>query len=234
MDRFLFEESITKQDVAPPIPTEIHSIFFAANPQNVILGNSHNLSRVYMENTKNDARMIDHTKANHEHPGEHVCNVELCRINYILKNGAIVYIQFSYRTEKEKLHGRKFFNFMDKEAIEEAKKKAKKDKLLKAAYFINDEYYELANVRFEKGELFTSISIEIIDSIKSISITTSDGEKMTIGEISDKSPALSNSDWNPAPRKTITKMIPMSSLSFSSAGFNGKLVLYRPRKPVLD
>jgi hypothetical protein len=224
MDRFLFEESITKQEVAPPIPTAIHSAFFSSNPQNVIVGNSYNLSRVYLENVKNDARMIDHTKANHEIPGDHVSNLELCRINYILKNGSIIYLQFSYRTEREKLHGRKFFNFLDKECVEEVKKKAKKDKLLKASYFLRDEYYELGNLRFEKGERFTSISVEVIDSIKSITVTASDGEKMSIGEVSESSPAHSNSDWNPAPRKTVTKVIPLSGFSFVSAGFNGSIL----------
>lgn len=221
IDRFLFDENITKQEVAPPIPTAMHSAFFSANPQNVILGNSYNLSRVYLENVKNDARMIDHTKTNHEHPTDHVSNLELCRVNYILKNGSIIYLQFSYRTDKEKLHGRKYFNFLDKEFIEEVKKKAKKDKLLKASYFLNDEYFEMGNLRFDKGERFTAISVEVIDCIKSITIISNGGEKLSVGELSEKSPAHSNSDWNPAPRKTITKVIPLSGFSFVSAGFNG-------------
>lgn len=224
----MFEESITKQEVAPPIPTAIHTAFFSSNPQNVILGSSYNLSRVYLENVKNDSRMIDHTKSNHEHPTDHVSHIELCRINYILKNGSIIYLQFSYRTEREKLHGRKYYNFLDKESIEEVKKKAKKDKLLKASYFVNDEYFELGNLRLEKGERFSAISVEVIDCIKCLTITASDGEKLAIGEVSEKSPAHSNSDWNPAPRKTISKVVPLSGFSYVSAGFNGKSCLPRP------
>ena len=222
IDRFLFEESIVKQEVSAPIPTAIHAAFFAATPQNLILGNNFNLSRVYLENVKNDSRMIDHTKTNHEIPTEHVNNLELCRVNYILKNGSIIYLQFSYRTDKEKLHGRKYYNFLDRESIDEMKKRAKKEKLLKASYYINDNFFEMGNLRLESGERFTSISMEVIDSIKSITIFTNGGEKLSIGEAIEQSPAHSNSDWNPAPRKTITKVVPMSGFSFVSAGFNGR------------
>lgn len=227
IDKFLLDESMTKQEVAPPIPTAVHAAFFAANPPNVILGTSFNLSRVYIENVRNDPRMIDHTMANHEHPGEHVVNRELCRVNYILKNGSIIYLQFSYRTETEKLHGRKYFNYLEKEHIEEVKKRAKKDKLLKASYFLQDNYYELGNIGLEKGERFTSLAVEVVDSIKCLTFTTSDREKLKIGEALEKSPAHSNSDWNPAFRVTVSKIVPRTGFSFVSAGFNGRLVLQR-------
>lgn len=225
MDRFLFEESTVKRDQPPPIPMPLHSAFYAANPKSVIVGTSHGLSRVFIENVKNDPRMVDHENANQEKPTPHVSNLELCRINYILKNGSIVYLQFSYRSGDQKLHGRKYFCEGQRDAIEQVKKKAKKEKLLKASYIVFDQFYEIGNMRLEAGEKFASISAEVIDDIRCLTIETIEGEKLTIGEISTNTPEESMSDWNPAPRKTVSKVIPKTGLSFISAGFNGSLVL---------
>lgn len=223
MDRFLFEESNVRRDQSPPIPMALHSAFFSASPEAVIIGTSQGLSKVFMENVRNDPRMIDHEKHKHEPPSKHVCDLELSRINYILKNGSIVYLQFSYFSGGDKLHGRKYYSSSLKEEIEDVKKKAKKDKLLKASYVIRGDFYELGNLRFEPREKFTSITAEVVDDIKTITLETSEGERLTIGELTTKGLDQSNSDWNPTQRKTVTKVVPRTGFSFISAGFNGSL-----------
>lgn len=230
MDRFLFEESMAKKVHTTTIPTVIYSSFFNANPKSVILGISHELARIYMENVKNDPRMIDHDNPGHEKTIMQVNNLELCRVNYILKNGSIVYLQFSYRSENQKLHGRKYFCANQRDAIDQVKKKAKKDKLLKASYIIHDQYYEIGNLRLEPGERFVSASAEVIDDIRCVTMETTQGEKLHIGELSNSSPDESLSDWNPAPRKTINKVIPKNGLSFISAGFNGRLIFMQNKE----
>ena len=230
MDRFLFEESMAKKVHSTPIPTEIYSSFFSANPKSVILGISHELARIYMENVKNDSRMIDHDNPGHDKAITQVNNLELCRVNYILKNGSIVYLQFSYRSGNQKLHGRKYFCANQRDAIDQVKKKSKKDKLLKASYIIYDQYYEIGNLRLEPGEKFVSASAEVIDDIRCVTLETTQGEKLHIGELSINSPDESLSDWNPAPRKTINKVIPKNGLSFMSAGFNGRLIFIQNKE----
>ena len=223
MDQFLFEESAVNRDLAPPIPMAQHAAFFSDFPKSVILGNSHGLAKVYMENIRNTPRLIDHGNPNHEKPTAHISNLELCRINYILKNGYIIYLQFSYTSGNQTFHGRKYFWASQLDVINQVKKKAKKDKLLKATYAVENQSYDVGNLRFEHGETFVKVTVVADDEIQCMTIETTEGEILRIGEPSKCSPDESLSDWNPAPLKTITKKIAKSGLSFISAGFNSKL-----------
>ena len=125
LDSFLLDEYLSKQYQPLPIPSGLHVQFFTSQPDHVLVGRSAGLTRIYIENVRRQDRMIDHKESLADKFDPHISNLELIKINFVLKNGWIVYLQASYRSLdgsiNQTLHGRKYYSKQFKSAIEKVK-----------------------------------------------------------------------------------------------------------------
>ena len=226
----LIDEHFRRYYLPPPLPASLHLQFFNTGCPNVILGNSYRLSKIFFDNVRNEPRMINHEADVREEEKESHMNIfEMNRINYILKNGWIIYLQFGYRFKgTESLNGRKFFKKDEFDNIETVKKKVKVDRTAEASYLIHRDYYSVGSVKIEKNEIFSRVSLEADTEIRRIELHSINGKVYSVGERDQgteviESPLNSNRSPDGEKRTNFTKKVPNCGLSCVSVGFNGRI-----------
>ena len=205
------------QYTSTPLP--VMRQFLSPLKPHLMLGVTRNVSKVIFEDVGSTPRMVSLSTEGSSLPSRPVLeesdpydgsHLSLRRVCYILKNGWICYLQFSYTKTKpangslpsQMLHGRKFCNSEDYEIVQKVKtihktSQGKKSntsryeeslmsgdqsgKPFTGNYHIDGDFYDIGAVYLSYHDRVINIGVEIEEQIRCLFFETVKGRKVSIG-----------------------------------------------------
>lgn len=217
----LLDEHLTRHyNLANGVSMSLMRQFVSPLQPHLMLGNTKQLRKVIFEDVGQTPRMVSLATEGSTLPPKMILPEEdpydgsklsLRRICYILKNGWIAYLQFSYTRVMDEnrsagpsqmLHGRKYLNQDDAEAVGRIKAMHKhtlqkrpgnsrfEDSLISGDnphkqvsgnYHLDGDYYDIGAVYISYSDRVIQIGVEHEEQIRCLFLETVKGRKVTIG-----------------------------------------------------